>query len=116
LLASISVAHPSQLCNTSAYRKRNASYQPARPIGERRKPQPKREPEFQSIETVHQGDQDGCKGLYHINAVGEVTQWEVVAAAPSVYETFQGPPRSDSTSPLAYAAYAQIELLGATEP
>jgi hypothetical protein len=29
---------------------------------------------------VHQGDWDGAKGVYHLNAVDEVTQWEVVAA------------------------------------
>ncbi|NYT46668.1 MAG: hypothetical protein H0A75_02380 [Candidatus Methanofishera endochildressiae] len=27
---------------------------------------------------AHQGDQDGKKGVYHINAVDEVTQYEVV--------------------------------------
>ena len=36
--------------------------------------------------SVHQGDQDGCKGLYHINAVDEVTQWEIVAATPQISE------------------------------
>lgn len=35
---------------------------------------------------MHQGDQDGCKGLYHINAVDEVTQWEIVAATPHISE------------------------------
>jgi putative transposase len=35
---------------------------------------------------VHQGDQDGDKGLYHINAVDEVTQWEIVAATPQISE------------------------------
>ncbi|HEY3444081.1 MAG TPA: hypothetical protein VGK29_25230 [Paludibaculum sp.] len=43
-LASISVAHLYRLRNSTAYRKRNTSYQPTRPtpvsIGERRKPQP----------------------------------------------------------------------------
>ena len=47
-LASISVAHLYRLRNSSAYRKRNTSYQPTRPtpipIGERRKPQPRGEP------------------------------------------------------------------------
>jgi hypothetical protein len=28
---------------------------------------------------VHQGDQNGVKGVYHINAVDIVTQWEPVA-------------------------------------
>src|SRR5579875_913395 len=84
------VAHLYRLRGTKAYRKRNASYQPTRPtkvpIGERRKPQPRGVPGFLRIDTVHQGDQDGRKGLYHINAVDEVTQWEVVAATPHISE------------------------------
>jgi len=35
---------------------------------------------------VHQGDRDGVKGIYHINAVDEVTQWEIVAATPQISE------------------------------
>ena len=35
---------------------------------------------------MHQGDQDGRKGLYHINAVDQVTQWEIVAATPQISE------------------------------
>ena len=89
-LASISVAHLYRLRNSSAYRKRNTSYQPTRPtpipIGERRKPQPHGEPGFLRIDTVHQGDQQGRKGLFHINAVDEVTQWEIVAATPQISE------------------------------
>jgi hypothetical protein len=89
-LASISVAHLYRLRNSSAYRKRNTSYQPTRPtpipIGERRKPQPRGQPGFLRIDTVHQGDQQGRKGLYHINAVDEVTQWEIVAATPQISE------------------------------
>ena len=79
-----------RLRNTEAYRKRNTSYQPTRPtlipIGERRKPQPQGKPGYLRVDTVHQGDQDGCKGLYHINAVDEVTQWEIVAATPQISE------------------------------
>ena len=78
------------LRNSAAYRKRNTSYQPTRPtpipIGERRKPQPQRPPGYLRIDTVHQGDQDGRKGMYHINAVDEVTQWEIVAATPQISE------------------------------
>lgn len=89
-LAGISVAHLYRLRNTSAYRKRNTTYQPTRPtpipIGERRKPQPQNRPGYLRVDTVHQGDQDGNKGLYHINAVDEVTQWEVVAATPYISE------------------------------
>lgn len=89
-LAEISVAHLYRLRNTPAYRKRNTSYQPTRPtpipIGERRKPQPQGQPGHLRIDTVHQGDQDGNKGVYHINAVDEVTQWEIVAATPQISE------------------------------
>jgi hypothetical protein len=89
-LASISVAHLYRLRNSVAYRKRNTSYQPTRPtpipIGERRKPRPQGRPGYLRIDTVHQGDRDGAKGLYHINVVDEVTQWEIVAAVPQISE------------------------------
>lgn len=89
-LSAISVAHLYRLRNSQAYRKRNTSYQPTRPtpipIGERRKPQPRGSPGFLRIDTVHQGDQDGRKGLYHINAVDQETQWEIVAATPQISE------------------------------
>jgi transposase InsO family protein len=89
-LAGISVAHLYRLRNSTVYRKGNPSYQPTRPtpipIGERRKPQPQGSPGFLRIDTVHQGDLDGRKGLYHINAVDQVTQWEIVAATPQISE------------------------------
>lgn len=89
-LAGISVAHLYRLRNTEAYRQHNTSYQPTRPapipIGERRKPRPEGSPGYLRVDTVHQGDQGGRKGLYHINAVDEVTQWEIVAATPQISE------------------------------
>jgi hypothetical protein len=89
-LAGISVAQIYRFRNSESYRKRNTSYQPTRPtpipIGERRKPRPQGRPGYLRIDTVHQGDRDGVKGVYHINAVDEVTQWEIVAAAPQISE------------------------------
>ena len=89
-LSAISVAHLYRLRNSAAYRKRNTSYQPTRPtpirIGARRRPQPHGSPGYLRIDTVHQGDQHGRKGLYHINAVDQVTQWEIVAATPQISE------------------------------
>jgi transposase InsO family protein len=89
-LAAISVAQIYRFRNSAAYRQRNTSYQPTRPtvigIGERRKPQPHGSPGYLRIDTVHQGDRDGRKGIYHINAVDEVTQWEIVAATPQISE------------------------------
>jgi hypothetical protein len=89
-LAGISVAQIYRFRNSESYRQRNASYQPTRPtpvaIGERRKPRPQGRPGYLRIDTVHQGDRGGLKGVYHINAVDEVTQWEIVAAAPQISE------------------------------
>lgn len=36
------------------------------------------------MDTVHQGDKDKEKGVYHINTVDEVVQWEVVEAAERI--------------------------------
>jgi transposase InsO family protein len=89
-LAGISSAQIYRFRATAAYRKRNATYEPTRPtvvaIGERRRPEPNGRPGYLRIDTVHQGDFDGVKGVYHINAVDEVTQWQVMAAAPRIAE------------------------------
>jgi transposase InsO family protein len=89
-LAGISVAQLYRFRNSEGYRKKNTSYQPTHPtvipIGERRKPRPQGRPGYLRIDTVHQGDRDGVKGIYHINAVDEVTQWEIVTAAPRISE------------------------------
>ena len=89
-LSSISVAQIYRFRNSAAYRQRNTTYQPTRPtvirIGERRQPQPHGVPGYLRIDTVHQGDGDGVKGIYHINAVDEVTPWEIVAATPQISE------------------------------
>lgn len=37
---------------------------------------------------MHQGDLDGVKGLYHINAVDEVTQWQLVGATAQISEAW----------------------------
>jgi hypothetical protein len=89
-LADISVAQIYRFRNSEGYRRKNTSYQPTRPtpipIGERRKPRPQGRPGYLRIDTVHQGDKDGVKGIYHINAVDESTQWEVIAATPHISE------------------------------
>jgi transposase InsO family protein len=38
------------------------------------------------VDTVHQGDWEGEKGVYHINSVDAVTQWEVVGCVPKITE------------------------------
>jgi len=58
------------------------------PIGERRKPQPLGQPGFLRIDSVHQGDLDKIKGVYHINIVDEITQWEIVGCVEGISEFF----------------------------
>jgi transposase InsO family protein len=91
-LSSISVAHIYNLRKDRVYRERRIHIEKTRPtkisIGERRRPQPNGKPGYIRIDTVHQGDLDGVKGVYHINAVDEVTQWQVVGATPQISEAW----------------------------
>ena len=93
-LATISVAHLYNLRHHQRYRERLLNYTRTRPtavsIGERRKPQPQGQPGFLRLDTVHQGDQPngGEKGVYHINAVDCVTQYEGVATCERISENY----------------------------
>ena len=91
-LAEISVAHLYNLRNSAAYRKVAAVFEPTRPspvsIAERRRPDPRGEPGYLRVDTVHQGDWDGEKGVYHINAVDTVTQWQVIGCAAKISEQY----------------------------
>lgn len=60
-------------------------------IGIRRKPRPCGKPGFLRIDTVHQGDRDKVKGVYHINIVDEVTQYEMIATVEKISERFLKP-------------------------
>jgi len=60
-------------------------------IGERRKPEPGGQTGYLRVDTVHQGDRDGVKGVYHINAVDEVTQWQVVGAVTAITQAHLEP-------------------------
>ena len=57
-------------------------------IEERIKPEPGGRPGYLRIDTVHQGDQDPLNAVYHINAVDEVTQWEIVGSVEQITEGF----------------------------
>lgn len=91
-LAELSVAQLYRLRQSRAYRQRCVAYQATRPakvgIGERRRPNPNGRPGYLRVDTVHQGDGEGAKGVYHINAVDEVTQWQVVGATPQISEAY----------------------------
>jgi len=87
-LATISAAHIYNLRKHRRYRECRAHYTKTRAvqvaIGERRRPQPGGRPGYLRVDTVHQGDLDGIKGVYHINAVDEVTQWQVVGSVTAI--------------------------------
>lgn len=89
-LAGISVSHIYNLRNSANYRKLRVRVQHTQArqvaIGERRKPDPKGQPGYIRIDTVHQGQKDGKPGVYHINAVDTVTQWEVVGCVATICE------------------------------
>lgn len=92
-LTGISVSHLYNLRHSTGYQKRRRYFEKTRAnkgatIGERRKPVPNGEPGYIRIDTVHQGDLDSHKGVYHINAVDEVTQFEIVISVERISERY----------------------------
>ncbi len=91
-LSLISVSHIYNLRKSKPYTRIRRHYEKTKSkkssIGERRKPQPNGQPGYIRIDTVHQGDQDKIKGVYHINAVDEVTQFEVVCSVEKISEKY----------------------------
>ncbi len=92
-LSRISVGHIYNLRKSTGYKKYRHHYEKTKSpkgihIGERRKPHANGKPGYIRIDTVHQGDLDGCKGVYHINAVDEVTQFEVVISVEKISEHY----------------------------
>lgn len=91
-LAELSVAQMYRLRKSHTYRQRRVAYQSTKPtqvaIGERRRPEPDERPGYLRVDSVHQGDRDGVKGVFHINAVDEVTQWQIVGATAHISEAY----------------------------
>jgi len=89
-LAKISVSHLYNLRASARYRNQAVVIEPTRAtavaIGERRRPEHRGQPGYLRVDTVHQGDWDGAKGVYHINAVDTVTQWQVVGCTSRISE------------------------------
>ncbi len=89
-LASISASHIYNLRRTAVYRQQHVHHTKTRArgvsIGERRKPDPRGQPGYLRVDTVHQGDTETHAGLYHINAVDTVTQWQVVGCCKTISE------------------------------
>lgn len=89
-LAQISASHIYNLRRAAVYRRQRIVMCHTRarqvPIGERRKPDPQGQPGYLRVDTVHQGHHDGQPGLYHLNSVDTVTQWQVVGAVETISE------------------------------
>lgn len=89
-LAGISASHIYNLRKSEAYRKIRVRVEHTQArqvsIGERRQPDPKGKPGYLRVDTVHQGQHDGKPGVYHLNAVDTVTQWQVVGCTETISE------------------------------
>ena len=94
-LAGISNGHIYNLRGRRAYRRARTTFRTTRgaasPIGRRRRPRPEGRPGFVRVDTVHSGDRDGEKGVYIINMVDEVTQFQQLAAVRRITEHFMVP-------------------------
>ena len=94
-LQRISVAQLYNLRKRRVYQSLRVTFTKTRPtpikIGIRRAPRPEGQPGFIRIDSVHQGDLDGIKGLYYINSVDCVTQWELTASCEKISEAFMQP-------------------------
>ncbi len=91
-LAGIPASHIYNLRRSPAYQRRTVGFERTKPTGVsiagRRKPDAKGMPGYIRIDTVHQGDWEGVKGVYHINAVDTVTQWEIAGCVEKISEQY----------------------------
>jgi len=94
-LSGISSAHIYNLRGSRTYKMRAQTFAGTKSvsiaIGIRRKPEPQGRPGYIRVDTVHQGDLNGKKGVYHINMVDAVTQWEIVLCVETISEVHLKP-------------------------
>ena len=99
-ISEISIAHIYNLRDANQYRSHALTVKKTNPvgvkIGERRRPEPQGQPGFLRVDSVHQGDLDKEKGVYHINIIDEVTQWEIVGCVEKISEYFLEPLLEDA--------------------
>lgn len=74
-------------------------------IGQRMKPRNDGKPGFLRVDTVHQGDMEKKKGVYHINIVDEITQWEIVGCVERISEEYLAPLLRDLISQFPFVIY-----------
>jgi transposase InsO family protein len=91
-LGKISIAHIYNLRKKPGYLRRGKIFDGTRsaqvPIGKRMKPRPEGRAGFLRVDSVHQGDLNGKKGVYFVNMVDEVTQFEFVFCVAAINERY----------------------------
>ena len=91
-LAHISVSHLYNLRGRRQYLSASTTFTKTQAttvsIGIRKKPETNGVPGHVRVDSVHQGDKDKEKGVYHVNLVDEVTQWEIVVCVEAISEHF----------------------------
>lgn len=91
-LSQLSVSHLYNLRKTAVYQSQRRSFTKTRPvcnpIGVRKAPRHNGRAGYVRVDTVHQGDLDGLKGVYHITCVDSVSQWQVEACVHGISEAF----------------------------
>jgi len=101
-ISKISSSHIYNLRATRQYQSHSLTIKKTGPvkvlIGERKKPEPQGKPGYLRVDSVHQGDLDKEKGVYHINIVDEITQWEIVGCVEKISEYFLAPLLEDLIS------------------
>ena len=94
-LKNISVSRIYGLRQTRQYISHSTTFTDTDPvkrnIGERRKPQPNGKSGYLRVDSVHQGDKDGEKGVYYINLIDEVLQWELLICVEGISEQYLKP-------------------------
>jgi len=108
-ISSISSSHIYNLRNTRQYQSHSLTIKKTNPvkipIGERRKPDPQGKPGYLRVDSVHQGDMEREKGVYHINIVDEVTQWEIVGSVEKISEYYLAPLLEDLIAQFPFVIY-----------
>ena len=91
-LAKLSSSHLYNLRKSVGYQRLRASFTKTQAvcnsIGVRKAPSPNGRAGFVRIDSVHQGDEDGIKGVYHITCVDSISQWQVEACVQGISEAF----------------------------
>lgn len=105
-ISQISPSHIYNLRKTRQYVSHSLTVKKTNPIkiliGQRMKPVNNGMPGYLRVDTVHQGDMEKEKGVYHINIIDEVLQWEIVGCVERISEEYLRPLLEDLLNQFPY--------------